>query len=410
MAQRSRRRALPSAWPLAGGRITVGLVVGRLTEGAIQRQLVALARGLDRRRHAVVVYCLSAYLQPHGPQLEAEGHTVRQVQGRSDTRRLVALARALRRDGIDVVHGFGWSGGAYASLAARLARIVTVVASVPRAADRGSGAAGYLRGEALRRATVVLAESHAEAARLQAAFAVPAERIRIVYDGVALARFRMPTRFEGLRDRVRGGPLLVAASAPWTSDEARATIATAAGAVLAARPDARFLWLVPREHAAATETWWRDHAFPATIVTDADGRARDLGRATVVWAVGSERTVLTCIVEAMAAGRAVIASRSADSERIIVDGATGLLCDARDGGGLAAATIELAHGAGRRRELGQAARTRVERCFSVTQLVADVAAVYQHALLGLIDAAPASDAGADPAAALVGRASIAKDP
>lgn len=214
MAQRSRRRALPSAWPIAGGRITVGLVVGKLTEGATQRQLVALARGLDRRRHAVVVYCLSAHLQPHGPQLEAEGHVVRQIHGRSDTRRLVALARALRRDGIDIVHGFGWSGGAYASLAARLARIVTVVASVPRTADRGSGATGYVRGEALRRATVVLAESHAEATRLHVAFAVPRERLRIVYDGVALARFRVPTRFEGLRDRVRGGPAVIAASAP----------------------------------------------------------------------------------------------------------------------------------------------------------------------------------------------------
>src|SRR4051812_36234632 len=108
MPRRSRSRALPSAWPIAGGRITVGLVVGRLTEGPMQRRLVALTRGLDPQRHRVVVYCLSDAQHPYGPALASDGFAVVGIPaGRAgEPRRVVRLARALRDDGVDVVHGF----------------------------------------------------------------------------------------------------------------------------------------------------------------------------------------------------------------------------------------------------------------------------------------------------------------
>ncbi len=366
--------------------MTVALVVGRLTEGAPQRQLVALARHLDARRHVVRVYCLSDLADPYGPELSADGHPVITVPGRGprDRRRILTLARALRADGIDVVHAFGWGAGVYGLLAARLARVVTVVLSVPPSSAVGGGATGYLRTDAVRRATVVLAESYAEATRLHESIGVSPARLRVVYDGVALSRLTARARFDGLRDLVRGGPPVVVVAAPWRCDGARRLVEKAAGRVLEHRADARFVCCAPREHAALVEETSVGGRAGTAIVTDAAIRTHELGRATVLWAIGADRPVLGCMLEGMAAGRAVIATRHADSEQILADGA-GVLVAADDDQALAERTVELAQNGSRRRELGGRARERSQARFSVAEMTRAVAAVYQQALLGLVD-------------------------
>ena len=393
MPKRSRP-ARPSAWPIAGGRITVGLVIGRLTEGPLQRQVVALARGLDPRRHQVRIYCLSAQDHPYGPALAGDGFPVVTLPaGRAaEPRRVVRLARALRQDGVDVVHGFGWSGAAYAAVAARLARIVTVVASLGRTGAGRPGARGYVRAGAIRGASIVLAASHADAESVRHGLGIAPGRLKIVPDGVALSRFPAPGRLDGLRDRVRGGPPVVAAVAGWRSSADRALFTAAADRVVSARPDVQFICLVSEDDVAAVAALAPAGAAAPAVVTDRDRRARELGRSAVLWAIGAEPLALTCMLEAMAAARPVVATRHPDSERIVVDGGTGLLVGADDASALADRTVTLLETGSRRRELGYAARARAERCFSTVEMTAAVAGIYQQALLGLLGTDEPADA------------------
>jgi glycosyltransferase involved in cell wall biosynthesis len=69
-------------------------------------------------------------------------------------------------------------------------------------------------------------------------------------------------------------------------------------------------------------------------------------------------------LEAMAAARPVVATRTGGLPEIVVDGDTGLLCEPGDAGGLAAAIGRLVREPQLRRRLGQSGRARATEVFS----------------------------------------------
>lgn len=86
------------------------------------------------------------------------------------------------------------------------------------------------------------------------------------------------------------------------------------------------------------------------------------------------------LIEAMAAGRPVVASRTGGIPAIVEDRKTGLLVPPGDPGALAAAIAELIEHPELARALGQAARERIGEVFSVPAMVRAVEAVYDEAL------------------------------
>jgi glycosyltransferase involved in cell wall biosynthesis len=101
-----------------------------------------------------------------------------------------------------------------------------------------------------------------------------------------------------------------------------------------------------------------------------------LQRAEVVW-VPSLRGGGVCVaLEAMAAGRAVVASRCPDLAEIVVDGETGFLVEPDNKSALARQTRFLLDDPVLRQRLGTAGRQRVADRFSVSQLVETCARRY----------------------------------
>jgi glycosyltransferase involved in cell wall biosynthesis len=92
----------------------------------------------------------------------------------------------------------------------------------------------------------------------------------------------------------------------------------------------------------------------------------------------SEGISLT-ILEAMAANRAVVATRVGGTPEVIEDGHTGLLVPARDPDAFAGALIRLADDPAARRVLGSRARTAVATRFTIDRMVEDYARVYARA-------------------------------
>lgn len=87
------------------------------------------------------------------------------------------------------------------------------------------------------------------------------------------------------------------------------------------------------------------------------------------------------IVEAMACGLPVIATRSGGPQDIIVDGETGWLVEAEGVEPLTKTLIEMIHNEQKRALFGKAGRRRAERHFSVGQMVDK----YQGLYLGLVN-------------------------
>jgi glycosyltransferase involved in cell wall biosynthesis len=107
-----------------------------------------------------------------------------------------------------------------------------------------------------------------------------------------------------------------------------------------------------------------------------DARRWLAGMDVYVNASVSEGISLT-ILEAMAAGLPVVATRVGGTPEI-VDAASGVLVPARDVPALADALVALGADPARRRELGAAARARVESAFSLDRMVAAYRGMYER--------------------------------
>ena len=84
------------------------------------------------------------------------------------------------------------------------------------------------------------------------------------------------------------------------------------------------------------------------------------------------------LLEAMAAGRPIVASRVATIPEVVAEGETGLLVPAGDPVALADALAELAHDPERARRLGEAGRQRLRQQFSIEKMVGDTELLYRE--------------------------------
>jgi glycosyltransferase involved in cell wall biosynthesis len=83
------------------------------------------------------------------------------------------------------------------------------------------------------------------------------------------------------------------------------------------------------------------------------------------------------ILEAMAAGKPIVATRVGENPHVIEDGVDGLLVDPRDVEGMVAALGRLAGDGALRERLGTAARAKVERLFTVDHMTRNYERVYK---------------------------------
>jgi starch synthase (maltosyl-transferring) len=112
--------------------------------------------------------------------------------------------------------------------------------------------------------------------------------------------------------------------------------------------------------------------------SQADGPAR-LARADVVWVPDlADGGGVNVALEAMAAGRPVVASRLPGLSEIVVEGQTGFLVPPGRPPELARQTRMLLDDAALRRRLGEAARQRAAEQFSVAELVRRVVVLYEE--------------------------------
>jgi len=88
------------------------------------------------------------------------------------------------------------------------------------------------------------------------------------------------------------------------------------------------------------------------------------------------------LLESMAAGIPVVATRVGGNPEVVEDGATGFLVPPRDSGALVDAVARLLSNPALAAAFGQAGRKRAEREFSVSRLVAETENLYRKLLAG----------------------------
>lgn len=384
--------ARTDATTTAGGtrRVRVLLLTDELEIGGTQRQIVHLACGLDRGRFDVTVLYFrnpSAYVDT----LRAHGVTVRRV----DKHRAVdpAFVRALRRELVDgrfdVMHCFAFSGELWGAVA----RALLPASRRPRLIGSVRGTYEWYRpwqwlakrwvgGQCER----VIANSRMGAAHAEAAMGWTAGRIEVVYNGVSFPPQASAVDTSALRRALLGGadgPLLLFVGR-LVDHKDLPTLVRGFARLVAVRPAVRLAIAGDGPQREALRSWLREAAVEPQV--------RLLGERTDVPALlqAADALVLpslreglsNVILEAMAAARAVVASRAGGNPELVVDGRTGCLFDVGDDAALAAALVRLVDDPALRGRLGDAGRERARSVFGLDAMLGAHARLYGDPGLG----------------------------
>jgi sugar transferase (PEP-CTERM/EpsH1 system associated) len=289
-----------------------------------------------------------------------------------------AITRVLRRERPDILHTHAWGTLLEGIVAGRLAGVPAIVHGEHGTLQLRSRQVALQRW-AWRQVDQVLSVSSRLAERMSDEVGVPLDRIRVIRNGVNLGRFT------GSADRA-----------------GRAAFGVPEGGLLIG---AVGRLVDVKDHAALIDAVYelRRRGHNALAVISGDGPLRGelaariarmglessvrlLGHRPDVEAVFAAVDVFVqpsksegmsnTILEAMASGLPVVATRVGGADEMVVDGETGVLVPAGDGAALIDALDRLASRESLRRAMGRAGRIRAHRDFSLQHMVSAYQSLY----------------------------------
>jgi glycosyltransferase involved in cell wall biosynthesis/serine acetyltransferase len=233
------------------------------------------------------------------------------------------------------------------------------------------------------RSTCVIANSQAVRDFLVEKDGFDPNLIRVIRNGVDLERFTTvsPDR-RGLFPHLEGQSQLIAVVANMNVEsKGHADLIRAAAEVSQEFPDAKFLLIGDGGERTRLEALTSESGLSKTVLFL--GRRDDVPNVLVCcdlfvlpsWAEGLPNSVL----EAMAAGLPVVATRVGGTPEIIDNGVHGLLVAPRDSHALAQTILQLLRNKELAKRLGQSAQDRVRAQFSFERLLSDLDSLYVEA-------------------------------
>jgi glycosyltransferase involved in cell wall biosynthesis len=291
------------------------------------------------------------------------------------------MARALREDGVDIVHCHNYGPLVYGALSARMSAQRGVVYTAHGAKTSARRATRRFQRLGLVGPIVFVSEDARRVA--VAAGAVDARGTRVILNGIDVDAY---ARDAACRERIRRS-LGVPAAAPVAGIVARLTPAKdhvnlfeAFVRVRRSLPDARLVVVGDGElrddlHRAVRERALDD----AVIFTGRRDDVADVLSAIDVFVLSSatEGLALT-LIEAMAAGLPVVATRVGGNTEVVVEGETGRIVPPRDAAALAAALTETLSDAAGAREMGARGRRRAREKFGIAAMTEQYRALYDR--------------------------------
>ena len=208
---------------------------------------------------------------------------------------------------------------------------------------------------------------------------VPPERASVVHEGIETGRIERAPALDLHRefDLPAGCPIVgnVAALVP---HKGQRHLVDAAARVVREVPDARVLIVGAGElEAALSRQIGRLHLAGKVILTGFRSDVPSVLKGLDLFVMSSVTEGLgTSVLDAMAAGLAVVGTRAGGIPESVVDGGTGLLTPPADAAAMARAIADLLQDDTKRRAFGAAGRERARAAFNADRMVEETAAVY----------------------------------
>jgi len=361
-------------------------VVLSLDVGGLERVVATLAQAQHQSGRRVSVCCLdrAGALAEALPPAGVAVHTVGRSARGFDPAAVLRLARLLRADGARIVHCHNYGALVYGALAARLVRGARVVYTVHGAVTSSRrSTARFLKLGIVHE--VVFVSAHARGVAREAGV-TGSSHVHTILNGVDVSSFAAGhaggadavRRAHGIPDDARVCGIV----ARLTEAKDHANLFAAVAIARESIPTLHCLVVGDGELRDELERDVTERRLSAAVVfTGARANVRDYLDAMDVFVLSSvtEGLAMT-LLEAMAAGLPVVATRVGGNAEVVEDGVTGRLVPASNAKALADAIVSMIESPAAARAMGDAGRERVTRLFSLEAMVRRYQAVYEVAL------------------------------
>jgi len=368
----------------------VCFLVDSLRVGGTEVQAVELARRLDPTRYRVTLACLRA----RGPLLEKLRDSAISVsefypQGGVDSPRgiyqLVRFARFLRRERFDIFHSHDLWSNLMGIPAAWLARVPVIISS-----RRDLAPFDWYqtrRRPWLRRiqslSTTVVVNAAAIRDQLIEEEDWPAQKVRVIHNGIEVGQFaNAPHDRERLFPGTAGNKLIVMVGNMHSDVKGHAYLIAAAPSVLREFSRTRFVLVGDGEKRIQFQRQVAERGLESSFIFF--GSRRDVPEILASCDIGVLPSIAeglsNALLEYLAAGLPVVASRVGGNREIVDHEQTGLLVPAQAPESLAAAILQLLRDPEKARALARRGQDYVRRNFSFEHLLSDVDALYVELL------------------------------
>jgi glycosyltransferase involved in cell wall biosynthesis len=367
--------------------IRVAYFIDHLKTGGAQKHLVELLRGLDCGR-----FSTSVWTERTGGELvgdvEHMGIRVRSLdvqrsltEGRSLVR-LMQVARALRREGVHIAHGYLYAGNIVGALAGLLGGVpVRIVSkrSLDSYRSRAKLLACRLSNSLADRVTV---NAGAVGAFVEREERCAAGKMVHIPNGVDCSRFQSPG--DGAKEALGLSPQdrVVGTVGRLTWKKAPECLLAAAQLFLQEEPRARLLVVGDGPLRVQTEKRAEELGIHTRcIFTGSVLDASPFIHACDVFVLSSViEGMANALLEALASGKPAVVTDAGGNSEVVKHSKTGFVVPCNNPSQLAQATLHLLRHPDLAAQMGEAARKDMEERFSLSRMVQSVEALYDTLL------------------------------
>jgi glycosyltransferase involved in cell wall biosynthesis len=369
----------------------VALVSASLDVGGSERQMVYLAQHLPHDRF-VVEFVLLTHSGTLAASAEAAGARVR-VLGWALARErghalrwlwnLLRFGPALRRGHYDIVDAWLYHAYAICSVTGPIHRIPVLLSGRRSLSDfKEQHRPIFLDAIAKRTVDEIVANSEAVRADVAQREHLAPERIRVIYNGVEIPPPMPAAEREAIRAGWGFGPdtVIVGSVANYKPRKGLEMLLRVAATLRPTIPEFRLVLVGEGTLRPVLEAMIADLGLSEIVrLHGREPDARRLYGAFDIVAHASESEGLpNVLLEAAAAGRAIVATAAGGSAEVVMAGESGLLVPVGDEDGFAREMLRLVEDPALRERLGAAARERAATVFGMDRFVAQTAALYEE--------------------------------
>ena len=362
--------------------VRIAFCITDLDPGGAERALVQLVTRLDRKRWEPAVFCLSGPGQLVG-ELRAAGVPVICL-GAKHWRQLgvvLRLSRELRQFRPAILQTFLFHANLAGRIAGRLARIKTIVSGIRVAEKRSRAPLWFDRWtNGLVRANVCVSQAVADYSISRSGLSP--KKIVVIPNGVDVARFAGAAPAELTKLGIPVGSQVILTVGRLDRQKGLSTLIEAAAVVAPRFPNAHFLWVGEGPQRPELDRLIHEKGLVGRIhlVGWRPDVPELLAAGTVLVLSSLWEGMPNVVLEAMAAGLPVVATRVEGTSELVIDERTGLLARANSPPELAAAIESILTDPVQAKSMGQCGRERATAEFSWDKMVDRYCELYSSLL------------------------------